>query len=231
MQLENPMTFVRAIKGAPVSILVAFMFAGRTLSNLELQQWTGYRDDAITPALKLLCSLGWLIARTPRGPWCLADGRQFPLMNVDLNVDSITRTISGLNGFIPTTTTTIEEQKQDKSVVVVKRQMNPEKTDIPVYETPGVSFEINLKACRDCRIGEPKASQIANMPWASPDFIKAHVESLYDSDSIGLAIRRIEGNELPRLWLDVKPARDERDDLDDKIAKLRARGHDDGDDE
>jgi len=218
MQLENPTTFVRAIKGAPASILWAFLFTRRALTALELQEWTGYKGDNITVAVRLLVNLGWLSARSPRGPWCLCEGRQFPLMNNE----------SDLIGVIPTTTTTMEEEKQDKSVVVVKMGLTPIKSESVDYETPGVTFEINLKACRDCRIGEPKASQIANMPWASPDFIKAHVESLYASDSIGLAIRRIEGNELPRLWLDVKPTRDE---LDDKIAKLRARGHDDGDDE
>jgi len=210
MQLENPLTFVRAMKGAPISILVAFMFAGKSLSNLELQQWTNYKDEAITPALKLLCTLGWLTAQSSRGPWCLAEGRQLPLMSVgafeylaQTDHDRFEKHESGLTGYpATTTTTTIEERKTDKSVVVVDREMNPVKPDSTVYETPGVTFEGNLKACRDGNIGEPKASQIAKMPWVSPDFIKAHVESLYASDRIGLAIVRIEGNELPRLWLE-----------------------------
>jgi len=46
------------------------------------------------------------------------------------------------------------------------------------------------------------------LPWVEPEFIKAHVESLYASDVIGLAIRRIEGNELPRLWKEeTKPSK------------------------
>lgn len=215
---ENPMTFVRAMKGAPASILWAFLFSKRVMTALELQEWTGYKGDNITVAVRLLVNLGWLNARSPRGPWCLSEGRQFPLMNDE----------SDLIGFIPTTTTTMEEEKQDKSVVVVKRGTTPIKSDSTVYETPGVTFEKNLKACRDCNIGEPKASLISDMPWVSPDFIKAHVESLYASDVVGLAIMRIEGNELPRIW---KEATTVRNGLDDKIARLRSRDDDEYEEE
>src|SRR3990172_4914579 len=80
MQFENTMTFVRAIKGAPASVLWALCFTRQMMTALELQQWTGWKGDNLTVALRLLVDLGWVVARSPRGPWGLAEGRQLPLM-------------------------------------------------------------------------------------------------------------------------------------------------------
>jgi len=110
-----------------------------------------------------------------------------------------------------TTTTTMEEEKEDKSVVVVDstqiagtprsgNQVSGFRTSGIVYQERGVTFEKNLAMCRKMHIGEPKASQISLLEWASPDLIKAHVNDLMAGETIGLAIRRIEGNETPRSW-------------------------------
>lgn len=187
--------------------------------------------NTVTTELRRLTSPECQIALRVKGGWRLnrestfqlpltyelSDGKKFSEFENHSQSDSV-----------PTTTTTIEERKTDKSVVVVKRRENHSQSDSVIYETHGVTFEANLKACRDRNIGEPKATKISKLPWVSPDFIHAHVDSLYADQLIGLAIVRIEGNELPRLWIENIPTRDE---LDDKIAKLRARGHDDGDDE
>jgi hypothetical protein len=198
MQLENSETFVRAIKGAPASILWAFFFTRRAMTALELQEWTGYKGDNITVALRLLVNLGWLSARSARGPWCLSDGRQFPLMAE-----------SDLIGFEAAATTAIEERKNNREVAVVSRRTTPIKSELLVYDAYGVTFEKNLKACQACGIGEPKASKISAMPWVSPEFIKGHIDSLYADERIGLAILRIESNELPRAWLECIPSRDD----------------------
>ena len=197
MPLELTQTLIRSWKGAAISILVCFWSTRRAMMALELSEWTGYKGDAIQEALRLLVNTGWLSARSPRGPWCLCEGMQLPLMEAD----------SVLNGVSEaTTTTTMEGKKRDRVAAVVLRAATPFKTESQVYETPGVTFEKNLKACQLCGIGEPKATKISNLPWVSPEFIEAHVKSLYADQVIGLAIVRIQSNELPRTWLDeAKP--------------------------
>ncbi len=202
MRFENSLTFVRSLKGAPASILWAFAFTRAVMTALELQEWTGYKGDNITVAVRLLVNLGWLVALSPRGPWCLAEGRQLPLMELVEKVDQFTRGESDLIGVRATTTTAMEERKGDYSAVVVIKAANPIKSESVVYETLGVTFEKNLQECRLSGIGEPKASQISKLPWVSPELIKAHKDSLYADETIGLAIRRIESDELPRLWLE-----------------------------
>ena len=192
MQFENPMTFVRAIKGSPASVLLAFFFVRRAMTSLELQQWTGYKDDNITLATRLLVDLGWLTARSPRGPWCLVEGRQLPLM-----------ADSDLIGISPTTTTTNGRVNLNKSRVGAVADPNPIKSDIQQYfEDLGVPVEANLKACKLFGIGEPVASQISMMKHVTPDFIAAHVRSLVQGETKGLAIVRIRSDETPALWAD-----------------------------
>lgn len=171
MQLENPMTFVRAMKGAPVSILVAFMFSGKTLTNLELQQWTGYKDDAITPAVRLLVDLGWLLARSPRGPWCLADGRQLPLME-----------ISGLNGY---------PSSSSSSDLNVASYLPLEQEEEHISGLNGYV----MAALDAAGIREPKKSRLARLEHVTPEMIAAHVEQVKrEGLPLGTAIHRIEFN-------------------------------------
>ena len=176
MQFENPLTFVRSLKGAPVSILFAFMFAGKTLSNSELQQWTGYKDDAITPALKLLCSLGWLIAQSARGPWCLADGRQLPLME-----------ISGLNGFNPSCSSSSSSKLNIPSYLEEQEELELSGLNGYLLENKNTLDEVGVR--------EPKRSMLAKLKHVTPQFIQAHVRQCKaEGLEIGTAIYRIQNN-------------------------------------
>ena len=200
---ENTLTFVRSIKGAPASILWAMVFTKRMMTALELAEWTGYKGDNITVAVRLLTNLGWITAQSSRGPWGLAEGRQLPLMQVFETLENPDSDLIGVRD--PTTTTTIGRDEKIDGVVVVVDCTNPIKSDSwpeICYEVEGVTFEGNLKACRRANIGEPKASQIAACEWVSPVFIDAHIKSLREMDVLGLAIRRIECNEMPKVWLD-----------------------------
>lgn len=171
MQLENAITFVRSIKGAPASILWAFLFTRRTMTALELQEWTGYKGDNITVAVRLLVNLGWLTARSPRGPWCLADGRQMPLMNVESDLigvrSSSSEIFSPVTSYLP-----LEEDEGDESDLI------------------GVVAALDAAGIR-----EPKRSALKKLPHVTPEFIRAHVEQAKrEGLPIGTAIHRIEFN-------------------------------------
>jgi hypothetical protein len=184
MQFENPTTFVRAMKGAPISILVAFTFCRQAMTALELQEWTGYRGDAITPAIRLLVSTGWLTARSPRGPWCLCEGRQVPLQNVE----------SVLNGYLPSSSSSSnrklnlpsnheEEQEEDESVL------------------NGLMAALDAVGIR-----EPKRSQLAKLPHVTPELISAHVRQCKaEGHPLGTAISRIANNWEPLDRFKVEP--------------------------
>ncbi len=198
MKFENPMTFIRAIKGAPSSILWALIFTKSAMTGKELASWTGYGDDNITNGLHLLTELGWVVAHSSRGPWSLAEGRQLPLMPFSMFDES------EKIGLATSTTTLIEEENNyigRSRSKELKAPRSPIKSD----SRKNPNFEANLKACRHCGIGDPKATSISDMLFhtgepVTPDFIQAHVDSLHKDEVIGLAIVRIQSEETPRLW-------------------------------
>ncbi len=62
------------------------------------------------------------------------------------------------------------------------------------------NFRLNLEACKSVGIGEPSASQIADMEHVTPEYIRGHVAALGPGERVGMAIMRIRSNEpLPVL--------------------------------
>jgi hypothetical protein len=183
MQFENPMTFVRSLKGAPVSILMAFFFARKALTALELRMWTGYQDEAITVSLRLLVDLGWLTARSARGPWCLTEGRQLPLMNL-LENETLNQDESGLTGFSP------DSSSSSSSKLNIPTIEEEEEED---HESGLTGFVANKKALEEAGIREPARSRLAKLAHVNPEMIAAHVEQARaEGWEIGTAIYRIE---------------------------------------
>ena len=71
MQLEKPITFLRAIKGAPGIVMLALLAAGREPTRQELVECTGYHAATVRGALAQLCALGWVSRDPRRGGWVL----------------------------------------------------------------------------------------------------------------------------------------------------------------
>jgi len=132
MQFENPMTFVRSLKGAPASVLWALVFTRQMMTALELQQWTGYKGDNLTVALRLLVDLGWIVARSTRGPWGLAEGRQLPLMQAffDGGDQLLGETpIKSDSGSLIVVNVESEESEKFRATTLTNKGVNPIKSD------------------------------------------------------------------------------------------------------
>lgn len=197
-QYESPMTFVRGCKGAPISVLVALSFIGRPATSIELQTWTGYKDDNITLATRQLIEMGWLVAIGPRGPWGLAEGKQLPLMEwLDGDSDLI-----GLPS--PTTTTEISFIAENGRSSNKTASATPKISDSTIIRL-NPKFDENIAACRAMGIGAPTREILSDLEHVTPELIKAHVKGLTQGETIGLAIVRIRENEAPREIIDEAP--------------------------
>jgi hypothetical protein len=180
MQFENPLTFVRSMKGAPISILVACMFARKALSNLELQMWTNYNDEAITKAARLLCTMGWLTAVGRQGPWSLSEGRQLPLMDI---ADELVA-VAGSDPVFPDRRSSSSQRDFEVTSYLPQEQEEGERS----------GFSGSLLAALDAaNIKEPKRSELARLAHVTPDLIAAHVEAAKrEGFPLGTAIYRIQ---------------------------------------
>lgn len=193
---------VRELKGAPLSCLILLVLAGMPVSNEWLCRMSGYTDKPISQALKLLSSPEYQLICHAAGGWRIADAFQLVLASRNFS-DSAT-----------TATTKLKNLNTDNIVVVVGRNYSD---SLETHENP--NFEENLKLCRKVGIGEPKASQIADLfdrygSPIDPQYIQAQIDSLGPRETVGLAILRILNDEFPRTWKEEidkipSPAREE----------------------
>jgi len=197
MQFENTMTFVRAIKGAPASVLWALMLTQSMMTSLELQQWTGYKGDNITVAVRLLVDLGWVVARTPRGPWGLAEGRQLPLMSGIAQLEGFEKTDSDLIGVSAVVVVDADSKNalsSDSTTTTTTKRATPIKSESWTDDE-----RANFAALKAAGILGRKARQLAVLPWVTVEYIEAHAEMVkheFWDNPTGMMIHRMT-DEMP----------------------------------
>jgi hypothetical protein len=193
---------VRELKGAPLACFMLLLLSGSPVSNEWLCRMSGYTDKPVAQAMKLLSGPEYQIARRSRGGWVLSQTFQFVLGQEESRKNSV-----------PTTTTYINTTNLNEEVVVVSRKNS---------DSDDEAYNANIAVCKELGIGEPSASQLAEMEHVTPEFIRAHVQGLQKGETKGLAIIRIRNNELPFVAAEDQPA-ETLSPLERKIAMLRER--------
>lgn len=136
-------TTLRALKGAPTSIILALLVTGRSMTNKELRTWTGYSDKPITDALALLDTEGITQYNGRTYGWSLSAGQmQLPgihklstgtaklsteLSTEDRRISDLGRVDRRISDLSRTTTTTTDLEVNRSKVVVVQEGQNTEK--------------------------------------------------------------------------------------------------------
>jgi hypothetical protein len=147
---EQVMLFVQALRGAPASVLLALAFAGRFMSHKDLQLWTRCGKDQITLALRSLVQLGCVVARSTRGPWALA--RPLGIPGRDLFV--LANPLKGPGSGGDSLNFTIEDSLPP----------NPSRKEL--HQT-----------LLGAGIREPTASELAELPHVTTDYVHAHLHA------------------------------------------------------
>ncbi len=192
---QECMRFLHSLKGGPLSVLMALALSGRYLSHRDLQAWTGYAHFRVTTALHLLTRLGLTWGRTPRGPWRLGPSGGFP------------RAFTGIYA-------SAFKALNDSDDALSKG------TNTEGPSSSSARKEQLMQTLRECRIWEPTASRIADLPHVTPEYIRAHVAQVRrEGLRIGAAIARIEiGAPMPPSAEDQARARQE--EVDEKIRRF-----------
>jgi hypothetical protein len=148
--VQQPMLFVQSLKGAPASVLLALAIAGRFMSHQELQLWTRCGKDQVTFALKTLTHLGWAVGQTVRGPWALAR----PLAVTPPGLPVTANPLKGLSSSSDSLNSTHKEEVL---------QASPSRKEL-------------LDSMYAAGIREPTASELAQLPHMTLEYLQAHVE-------------------------------------------------------
>jgi hypothetical protein len=145
---EEMMLFVQSIKGAPASVLLALGCTGRYMSNEELQMWTRCGTVQIRLALRTLTRLGWLRARTSRGPWAIREEHRLPVVfSFTTGIDFKSTSSSG------------------DSLNLTSRG----------EQLPGDRSDRLLQALYAAGIREPTATELSELPHVTLEYVQAHV--------------------------------------------------------
>ena len=203
---ENPLENLRALKGAPVSVFLALMFAGRDkigpVSNEWLERATGYSDKPVSQALAVLKDYH-LVLQTSRG-WTLANGAvQLPLMvedSTDNNqepLNSLDRTNPVANGEVSRRISESENLRLSSSSrsLNLDSRMDPLQPDSRAGESE--NLRLILAELDQHGIREPARSRLARLPGIQLELVKYHLETV----PAGQAIYRIEhGWPIAKNW-------------------------------
>jgi hypothetical protein len=200
MQQSDLNVFLQSLRRNQPMIVLAFLLVRRAMTLDELETCTGLDYDTVRSAVKGLASKDLLhMQRGERGKqtWLPVGDTFFGSFVFQKPVFSVSE---------PTTTTArLEESKKLLEVAVGADNQKPKFSVSDDHSKVKVITENepeskNKQACFLYGIGEPMATRISELEWVTPDFIRDHVRSLVDGESLGLAIVRIRSNELPRLW-------------------------------
>lgn len=191
----QPMMLVQALKGAPASVLLALALAGRSLSHAELQLWTRCGKNQVTLALKSLVQLGWATGRTPRGPWTLSRAPHMPFGSDALGAFPF----KGLSSSSDSLNTTVKESLLP----------SPRRREL-------------IEAAEKAGIREPTASELADLPHMTVEYLRGHVEATRANGlRVGAAI------EAMRLGAPVpeRPSsRNRQAEVEEKIRRFKEGG-------
>ncbi len=184
MQPNKEIT-LRALKGAPLSVLVALFWFGPA-SRKGLVSRTGYGKDAVGDALNALFGMG-LVVRLDYRKWALLDGNK--LFEVQSYPQVFHNDPERRNNRLSAS----ERRENRLSALVVSSSNTTIDKDEKVLDAQ------ILGVCKELGIHGSKAESLAanrEIVRRGPEFIRMHVWlAEREEQSIGLAIWRVE-----RLW-------------------------------
>lgn len=195
MKVENPMRFVRELKGAPLSVVVLLMMTGVGMSNGAICNGTGYSDKSVAGALSYLEEIGMVVHSS--GGWRMADGMQLALPMVEETGENL-----DTNG----ESRRISDSEPLVNIVVNDSNINDLTTNLS--NTSGEEsekFRENLAVMAEQGIrATEKTKALARAGHVDALYVLSHVEQVRrEGQKIGLAIWRMEkGLERPLLRME-----------------------------
>jgi hypothetical protein len=190
--IENPISTVRMLKGAPASVLLALLFVRQPVGESWLVSVTGYSSIPIRRALTFMAEAG-LVKRDGRySAWSVSEGAtQLPLMFDGLpdavgegGKPSSERALI-INAPTPATATTTMEGSDGYGSSSRNRGLK--------INVPGLNPQPELIAMlRQAGIGEPMATRLAGMAHVNAKYLRAHIRQCQqDEIPTALLIHRI----------------------------------------
>lgn len=194
IEFDNPLSYLRQVKGAPLSILVALSAANQPVQAKWLGSMTGYSPNSITTALVLLSEMQLVSCNTHRTAWRLTNGvRQLPLAPAQIP-NRKNRDPDG------TTTASLNSKKNFQAAEVAAFNSSDRENRDPDRENRDPKSEL-ITILHNSGIMEPTATTLYELDWMTIEYAEAHIsQAQADNVPVPLLIHRM-------LSHDPQPAR------------------------
>lgn len=202
---DNPLSRLRQLKGAPISVFLACYWAHQVVSQRWCCEQTGYSDYAVTRALAYLTEHNYLAKVT--GGWMIAKAIQIPLMAAlpggEEGAESLDPENRDYRDF-ENKNRVLRDSCDGSSSSSTINDLVPSYLPLPplLHENrvlrdslSNSHIQANRAACEAAGIRGSKVLTLAKLVHVTPEFIAAHVEQAKrDGVSLGAAIHRIQEN-------------------------------------
>jgi len=185
---------IRALKGAPLSILVAMLIARQPVGENWLVTITGYSQNTVRNGCKFLTEIQ-LIQRNGRyhGYVLTKDAKQLTLGQLE---ECEPKELGeGQNLTLPESTTTVtlnKKEDNDSEEKAVEEEERASKNDS------------RLVLLYSAGIMEPMASRLLEKSWVTREYLEAHIDKANkERTPVGLLIHRIRSHDpIPKKHFD-----------------------------
>ena len=179
---------IRALKGAPLSILIAMLIARQPVGEDWLVTITGYSQNTVRNGCKFLTEIQMIQRNGRYHGYVLTNGaEQLTLGQKELG--------EGQNLTLPESTTTNTLNKKEK-------EFSEERA--AEEEARGSKNDSRLVLLYRAGIMEPTASRLLEKAWVTRDYLEAHIDRANrENTPVGLLIHRIRAHDpKPKKKLD-----------------------------
>jgi hypothetical protein len=203
MELNLTVQMVRALRGAPITVLVLMMIERGPLAQGFIRRHTGYTDHIVHDALDLLQDYG-LVNETGRYTWQLAgQNRQLPLMvqleselaTEDMSVEGLPDPVDNIEDDDPDFDSSqkmrARSQKMRADSSSSSRSLNRfnQENPPPLVKADSSQKMRTIEMLDNFGVREPARSRLAEMASVTAEVVEYHCRS---APNMSLAIYRIE---------------------------------------
>ena len=173
---------IRALKGAPLSILIAMLIARQPVGEDWLVTITGYSQNTVRNGCKFLTEIQMIQRNGRYHSYVLTNGAS-QLTLGQLEECKLEALAESQNLTLPTSTTTTTLNKKEKG--------NSEEKAVE-EDARGSKNDARLVLLYSAGIMEPTASRLLEKAWVTRDYLEAHIDKANrENTPVALLIHRI----------------------------------------
>jgi len=182
---------IRALKGAPLSILIAMLIARQPVGEDWLVTITGYSQNTVRSGCKFLTEIQMIQRNGRYHGYVLTNGaEQLTLGHKELG--------EGQNLTLPEPTTTVTLNKKEEDVSEERAEEEEERAS---------KNDSRLVLLYSAGIMEPTAARLLEKAWVTREYLEAHIDKANkERTPIALLIHRIRSHDpMPKVRNDQNP--------------------------